>query len=76
VRSPRIEVGQRIVREDAPSGKRALGFDDDEPAGIAVRQRPENDSVDDAEHCGVGTDAERERDDHGDRESRQKGMKP
>jgi hypothetical protein len=38
--------------------------DGDEPLGRFVRQRPQQNSIDDAEDSGVGADAERERDEH------------
>jgi hypothetical protein len=34
---------------------------DNQPIGVAIRQRPEQHTVDDAEHRDVGTDPERQR---------------
>jgi hypothetical protein len=42
----------------------------DEPVGIVKGQRPQENGFDDGEGCGHASDAEREREDSGERESR------
>ena len=44
--------------------------EDDEIVGVRIRQRPQQHGLDDGEHRGVGADAERQRQDGGDREQR------
>jgi hypothetical protein len=44
-------------------------FDDDEPLGIRVRQRLEENPVDAGEHGGAGSGAERQRQEGGDGEA-------
>ncbi len=53
---------------------RALA-DVDQPILVAVDERPQQDTADDAEDRGVGADAERERDDHGEGQTLDPGQR-
>jgi len=70
-----LEVAQIGRRErpvlDVPGPQ--LAPDDDQPARVGVRQRPQQHRVDDAENRGAGADAERDRDR---RDRREAGVLP
>ena len=61
----KIRAGHRRVAE-----LRHARVELHEPVGLRVRQRPQQHRVDDAEHRGIGADAERQRDDRDGGESR------
>ena len=68
---PVLVIGQRAARDRAGAIAIDLAVHEREHAGgIAVRRRPQDHGADDAEDGGVGADAERQRDDGGDGESR------
>ena len=68
----RLPVGDGPIRARLAmqSAARVVGPDERESARIAIRKRPKHHGVDDAEHRGVGADAERQRDDRDGREAR------
>ncbi len=53
-----FEIGEQPARK-----RRRSAPDVDDPIGVRIRQRPQQHGVDDAEHRGVGADAERQRQD-------------
>ena len=61
--SPRIRRYESRPRGNAVR----LAPDVDQPIGVRIRQRPQQHGVDDAEHRGVGADAERQRQDRDER---------
>ncbi len=56
-----LELDRRVIHDARPGRKVLLALDHDQPIGIAIRQRPQQHAVDDAEDRRRGADAERER---------------
>ena len=77
-RDPRAQVLDLRDREHHAVLPEALGAlaDVDQPVLVAIDERPQQDTPDDAENRGVGPDAERQGDDHRDDQSPGPGQRP
>jgi hypothetical protein len=53
-----------------------LRVDEDEPIWLLIRERPQQDSIDEAEHPGIRSNAERKREDDRQREAGASGERP